>query len=189
MSTTAHMREQAAVLRRSAALLEAEADEKDRAAERGRKLRRFRPISPLNPGGGARSAVITFTRRLSGRDYQYAAVGWVDRHTGRGRWSMTGEESGRFSWVELLNFIEPENWRSIRLVHHEIGVAVRDMEGAGGTCTWGEADEIMAADEAAERGREAAQAIREAAGRRGNPFQKRYHPGGVVSDYVSEGGF
>lgn len=150
MSNTNYMREQAAVLRLNADRLEAEADEKDRAAERARKLRRFKPVSPLKPSEDVTSATITFTRRLSGRDYKYAAVGWVDRRTGRGTWSMTGEESGRYSWSALLDFIEPENWRSIRQVHHEIGLPVRDMKGAGGVSNWGEADEKVRAEEAAE---------------------------------------
>ncbi|WAB09583.1 hypothetical protein SEA_WOOPER_80 [Gordonia phage Wooper] len=164
----AELRERAAAAHREAIRLEDEA--KRHELQAARALRRFRPISPLDPSAGVTSAVITFTRRLSGRDYQYAAVGWIDRRSGRGTWAMTGEESGRFSWVELLDFIEAENWRSIRRVHHEVGLPVRDMKGSGGTSTWGEADEKVRAEEAAK------QAYTDAKAGRRSPFDKIGEP-------------
>lgn len=147
------MNSNAETLRLRAAAHEQEADRLRRAAEdaeqaalTARKLRRFRPVCPIAPGN-LESTVVTFTRRLSGRDYRYAAVGWTDRRTGKPRFSITGEESGRFTWSELLAFIEPENWRSIRQVNGETGLLVRDMKGPGGISTWGEADEKVVAED------------------------------------------
>ncbi|URM86175.1 hypothetical protein SEA_BIGGITYBASS_76 [Gordonia phage BiggityBass] len=147
--TAADLHARAQGHRAEATRLEAEAARIEQAMREHRTLRRFRPVSPLRPDEGASPVVITFTRSLSGRRYHYAAVGWADRRSGRGSWSVTGEESGRFTWAELLAFIEAENWRSIAVVTHQADVEVRDTSGKGGKYTWAGADAKAAAERAA----------------------------------------
>ncbi|QHB37832.1 hypothetical protein I5G63_gp092 [Mycobacterium phage Imvubu] len=58
---------------------------------------------------------VMFSRYESGRVYTYAAIGWQE---GRGRtrvtrWAVTGQETRRFNWPGLLNFIGEANWHTL----------------------------------------------------------------------------
>ncbi|WIC90058.1 hypothetical protein SEA_SISKO_76 [Gordonia phage Sisko] len=152
--STAELRARAQGHRAEAARLEAEAARVEQAAEQRRALRRFKPVPPissldLGTDSGGINAVITFTRVLGGRTYNYAAVGWVDKRRRKTLWSITGEESGRYTWAELLDFIEAENWRSMKVVAVEAELSVRDTKGQGGKYTWAGADAKVAAERAA----------------------------------------
>ncbi|AWN04274.1 hypothetical protein FDJ57_gp73 [Gordonia phage Sour] len=145
-ATAAQMKAQAAEHRRLAEKLEADAARAEQAARERHELRRFRPICPLSSTDHRdATAVVTFTRTLSGRSYRYAAIGWIDRRRGKPMWSITGEESGRFTWSELLDFIEAENWRSMALANHLGQLDVRDTQGSGGRYTWEGADALRRA--------------------------------------------
>ncbi|UJE15732.1 hypothetical protein SEA_LIGMA_78 [Gordonia phage Ligma] len=124
----ATLRSRAQGHRNEAERLIARAENIEAEAARVRGLRRFRPVCPLrSTDGSSAHSVVTFTRVLSGREYHYAATGWVDRRKAKTLWSITGEESGRFTWAQLLDFIEPENWRSIMTVARSSTPRVRDM--------------------------------------------------------------
>lgn len=106
--TAAELRRQAAQAREIAAQLARDADAATRA-----ELEASRPRCPLI-GSDAESALVSFTRYQSGREYRYAAVGW---RTGRSiRWAVTGANTDRFNWPGLLAFIGEANWPSIRLL-------------------------------------------------------------------------
>lgn len=107
MSTAAQLREEA----RRAAKIADELAEEARAAERAEEEAR-RPKMPevdadLHP-------VVVFERYQGGHSYNYAAVGWRE---GRSvRWAITGNNSQRFNWPGLLNFIGESNWGTLRHV-------------------------------------------------------------------------
>ncbi|WAB09252.1 hypothetical protein SEA_LITTLEMUNCHKIN_76 [Gordonia phage LittleMunchkin] len=154
------LRARAAALRAQAEQFERQAQQEDEARAR-RSLRRFRPISPMS-SELAQNVTVMFTRRLSGRDYHYAAQGWRDRKAGRPLFSVTGEESGRFTWAELLAFIGEDNWRSIRISTSAAEPRVRDTSTAAqGPCdrfTWSQADEIVRAERELDAARSTARA-------------------------------
>ncbi|QNL30201.1 hypothetical protein SEA_MARIOKART_74 [Gordonia phage Mariokart] len=146
-TAASELRAKAEEMRRVAAKLDAEAATLEVS-------RRFRPICPLSASDTpTATAVVTFTRVLSGKTYHYAALGWVDRRKGKTQWSMTGADGGRYSWAALLDFIEAENWSSIALVSHQVDLMVRDMRvPAVGKVrvTWSEAKERLRAEQSVE---------------------------------------
>ena len=74
-----------------------------------------RPQQPLILEGPQFSAVVGFRRYQGGREYHYAAIGWRD---GRSiRWAVTGQESRRFNWSGLLEFIGAANWHTLHRLH------------------------------------------------------------------------
>ncbi|QDF17606.1 hypothetical protein SEA_YAGO84_75 [Gordonia phage Yago84] len=149
--STAELRARAQGHRAEAARLEAEAARVEQAAEQRRALRRFRPISPM-ASEITQHVTVMFTRELSGRTYHYAAQGWRDKRAGRPLFSVTGEEAGRFTWAELLDFIEPANWRTIRVSTSAVEPQVRDTRGRGNggvRYSWAGADALVAAEQAA----------------------------------------
>lgn len=56
---------------------------------------------------------VMFQRYDSGRVYTYAAVGWNPGKGNANRWAVTGQESRRFNWNGLLNFIGEANWGTL----------------------------------------------------------------------------
>ncbi len=81
-------------------------------------------MPPVDVDG--KTTVITFVRYQSGREYQYAAIGW---RTGRSvRWAVTGSETRRFNWPGLLDFIGEANWHSIAEVTETRRILPRSAE-------------------------------------------------------------
>ena len=75
----------------------------------------LRPKMPLILEGRQFWAVVSFSKYQSGREYHYAAIGWRE---GRSiRWAVTGQESRRFNWSGLLEFIGAANWHTVRRMH------------------------------------------------------------------------
>ncbi|AZS07681.1 hypothetical protein SEA_DURGA_99 [Mycobacterium phage Durga] len=94
----------AAEAEKAAAAFRKQAAEIARAAEEAR-----RPKMPTVHTGV--SVVVTFRRYTSGREYNYAAIGW---RTGTSvRWAVTGTETRRFNWAGLLDFIGEANWHTL----------------------------------------------------------------------------
>lgn len=72
-----------------------------------------RPRMPAIGGEGDR-AIVSFTKYQSGREYNYAAIGW---RQGRSvRWAITGETTDRFNWPGLLRWVGEANWPSLQLM-------------------------------------------------------------------------
>lgn len=106
--TAAKLREEAAKAREIADQLAADA-----AAATAAEAEARRPKMPPVDADGL-ATVITFVKYQSGREYNYAAVGWrVGRNV---RWSVTGTYTGRYNWPGLLAFIGEANWHSIAVV-------------------------------------------------------------------------
>jgi hypothetical protein len=105
----------AAALRAQAEQMLADAARLDRqeALDRQRARLARRPVMPeiTNPGD---SAVVVFNRYQSGKDYGYAAHGW--REGSAVRWVVTGQNTERFNWQGLLEWIGEANWHSIHVV-------------------------------------------------------------------------
>lgn len=74
--------------------------------------------TPQQPDVDDGPQVVTFTRYMGGREYNYAAVGW--RLGSSVRWSVTGQSESRFNWPGLLAFIGEANWSSLHLVTDRI---------------------------------------------------------------------
>jgi hypothetical protein len=105
----------AAELRARAREAAAEASRLTREADAATAAERAasRPQMPPVGGTGDR-AIVCFTRYQSGREYNYAALGW---QLGRSvRWAVTGRRR-RFNWAGLLDFIGEANWGSLHLMH------------------------------------------------------------------------
>ncbi|AVO24752.1 hypothetical protein SEA_MAGIC8_96 [Mycobacterium phage Magic8] len=103
-STPADLLAAAAEAEKAAAAFRRQAAEIARAAEEAR-----RPKMPTVQTGV--SVVVTFRRYTSGREYNYAAIGW---RTGTSvRWAVTGTETRRFNWAGLLDFIGEANWHTL----------------------------------------------------------------------------
>ncbi|AYD82074.1 hypothetical protein I5G60_gp82 [Mycobacterium phage Saguaro] len=75
---------------------------------------------PKEPTPGDEPEYVVFRRYTSGREYHYAAVGWRIGNTVR--WAVTGQETRRFNWAGLLEFIGETNWNSIRVVTDTLAV-------------------------------------------------------------------
>jgi hypothetical protein len=105
----------AAELRRRAQEARQEADRLAREANAAQQaeLAASRPQMPSVGGVGDR-AIVSFTRYQSGREYNYAALGW--RLGNSVRWVVTGSETRRFNWPGLLDFIGEANWPSLHLM-------------------------------------------------------------------------
>lgn len=89
-----------------------------RSLEHKRELAR-QGRRPAMPGVRLSSdvpTIITFTRRLSGKDYRYAAVGFRRGPRCEAVWATTGREQTNYTWNALLGFIGPDNWGSIEVV-------------------------------------------------------------------------
>ena len=61
--------------------------------------------------------VVTFSKAQSGRVYSFAAVGFRISTGMPVRWAVTGEETRRFNWSGLLNFIGEANWPTLRVMN------------------------------------------------------------------------
>lgn len=109
MSTATKLREQA----RRAKLIADDLAERAAAAARA-EVEASRPKMPEVTVGY--SPVVAFSKYQSGREYQYAAIGWRMGGTGAVRWAVTGSETRRFNWLGLLNFIGPANWNSLTVM-------------------------------------------------------------------------
>lgn len=108
----------AAELREMAARYIALANDKERreAEEARRALEASKPRCPeLVPG---QSAILWFSKYMSGKDYVYAAVVWKQGGSEpRVAVSSTLDRGGhRFNWAGFLNFVGPANWTTIRRV-------------------------------------------------------------------------
>lgn len=103
----------------TAATLQAQADTAARiakdlaqqaAAARRAEIEASRPQMP-DVGGEGDRAIVCFTKYQSGREYNYAAIGW---RQGRSvRWAVTGQTTDRMNWPGLLSFIGEANWPSL----------------------------------------------------------------------------
>lgn len=111
----------------SAATLQQQADQAARiakdlatqaAAARRAELEASRPQQPNL--ADYPHPVVYFTRYRSGREYSYAAIGW--REGNSVRWAITGNDTRRYNWSGLLNFIGEANWASI--IHMTGGVPI-----------------------------------------------------------------
>lgn len=101
----------AAELRREAEQARRVADELARQASEAAAAEReaSRPKMPEMSEGD--HPVVYFTRYQAGREYGYAAIGWRTGHSYR--WAVTGQETRRFNWPGLLDFIGEANWPSL----------------------------------------------------------------------------
>lgn len=87
-------------------------------------------------GGADDHAIVSFTKYQSGREYNYAAIGWRQGHSVR--WTITGETTDRFNWPGLLRWIGEGNWPSIQLMVEaeslapQVESAVQERMGAFG---------------------------------------------------------
>jgi hypothetical protein len=108
MSTSAELDAQARKARAIADELAAQA-----LAARRAELEASRPKMPEVDAADS-TPVVVFSKYQSGREYHFAAIGW---RQGRSvRWAVTGEETDRFNWPGLLNFIGEANWGTLRHV-------------------------------------------------------------------------
>ena len=104
MPTARELAIEAARAREIADQLARDAAEAARAEEDAR-----RPKMPSVAEGAP--VIVAFTKYMSGREYNYAAVGW---RVGRSvRWMITGDDDRR-NWPGLLAFIGEANWPSLR---------------------------------------------------------------------------
>ena len=108
----------AAQLRAQAAAFLEQAAEVERAEARALLLAR-EEAKPKVPQLSDGVAVVTFSRYQSGRNYNYAALGWRDGAAIR--WVVTGHEKRRFNWPGLLEFIGEANWPTL----HQVTETVR----------------------------------------------------------------
>lgn len=107
MATAAELHRQAEQAREIADELAKEATAAARA-----ELEASRPKMPAVAEGA--TVIVAFARYQSGRNYDYAAVGWRD---GRSvRWAVTGQEGRRFNWPGLLAWVGEANWPSLRIM-------------------------------------------------------------------------
>lgn len=83
----------------------------EQARREALEYRRPKMPSVGEPGD---TGIIRFTRYTSGKNYSFAAIGWRDGSAVR--WVVTGQETRRFTWAALLNFIGEANWPSIELM-------------------------------------------------------------------------
>lgn len=99
--------------RARAMLADAARLDRQEALDRHRARLARRPVMPeiVNPGD---SAVVVFNRYQSGKDYGYAAHGW--REGSAVRWVVTGQNTERFNWPGLLEWIGEANWHSLHVV-------------------------------------------------------------------------
>ena len=99
--------------RAQAMLADAARLERQEAMDRHRARLARRPVMPeiANPSD---SAVVVFNRYQSGKDYGYAAHGW--REGSAVRWVVTGQNTERFNWQGLLEWIGEANWHSLHVV-------------------------------------------------------------------------
>lgn len=111
----ASMRETAAELRAQAAQMMADASRLDREVAQA-ELERREALKPKMPEvAEAAPVVVAFSKYQSGREYNYAAVGWrVGRQV---RWTTTGQGGDRLNWPGLLQFIGEANWPSLRVMN------------------------------------------------------------------------
>jgi hypothetical protein len=105
--SAAELRAQAAQAKRVAAELEQQAALATRAEADA--------LKPKMPAADVDThPVVTFSRYQSGREYNYAAIGFrIGRQV---RWAVTGKETRRFNWPGLLAFIGEANWATLELV-------------------------------------------------------------------------
>lgn len=77
---------------------------------------------PKMPDCSEGARYVTWSKYQSGREYAFAAVGWVvpasrgHMRAERTYWAVTGEESGRHNWAALLKIIGEENWSTLHVV-------------------------------------------------------------------------
>jgi len=110
--TSAELQEEALTAQRIADELRRQAIEARQLEKDARTPKMPDVVPSIN---GMPTATVLFTRYQSGRVYGYAAVGWrVGARTVR--WAVTGEETRRFTWAGLLEFIGEANWTSLHVV-------------------------------------------------------------------------
>lgn len=131
MPTSAQLAEEARRARAIADDLARQAGEAARAEEAAR-----RPKAPEVNGECGPLPVITFSRYMSGRAYHYAAIAFPVEATrgvvqaSRVRWVVTGEETRRFTWSGLLNWIGEANWPTLAVAGEFVPLLSADQEPA-----------------------------------------------------------